>query len=309
MKLAIVAADYSPGEADALRRDMGMWRAEGRIEKHYERMISAMLAKGIEREFAERIFNQIRGFASYGFPESHAASFALICYATSYLRCHYPAEFTCSLLNSPSRWASTSPRPSSRTPSTTASRFAPSTFCGAAGIARSSGCRMATTRCVWGFATSKGCARTTGTSHRVGARASASSTRSRMSCAAPGSARGCWRRWPSRGRSSRWRSPPRCDLEGQRLRAHPRAASGARGGRADAHVRRPERLRDRLLGLPHQLPQPARPPAGPDARTIDRQGAAQRRKSPRPAARQPRQLRRHGHLPTAARAPLRARSS
>jgi error-prone DNA polymerase len=100
MQLAVVAADYSPGEADALRRDMGMWRAKGRIEKHYERMISAMLAKGIEQEFAERIFNQIRGFASYGFPESHAASFALICYATSYLRCHYPAEFTCSLLNS-----------------------------------------------------------------------------------------------------------------------------------------------------------------------------------------------------------------
>ncbi|MGM0558563.1 MAG: error-prone DNA polymerase [Myxococcota bacterium] len=99
MKLAIVAADYSPGEADALRRDMGMWRAEGRIEKHHDRMITAMLAKGIEREFAERIFNQIRGFASYGFPESHAASFALICYATSFLRCHYPAEFTCSLLN------------------------------------------------------------------------------------------------------------------------------------------------------------------------------------------------------------------
>lgn len=99
MKLAMVAADYTPGEADQLRRDMGAWRRSGRIESHRERLVSRMTAKGIEPEFAIRVFEQIRGFGEYGFPESHAASFALISYATAYLRCHYPAEFTCGLLN------------------------------------------------------------------------------------------------------------------------------------------------------------------------------------------------------------------
>ncbi|HEX7839966.1 MAG TPA: error-prone DNA polymerase, partial [Kofleriaceae bacterium] len=99
MKLAIVAADYTPGEADQLRRDMAAWRSSGRIEKHRERLVGRMEQKGIAREFAERVFEQIRGFGEYGFPESHAASFALIAYATSWLRKHYPAEFTCALLN------------------------------------------------------------------------------------------------------------------------------------------------------------------------------------------------------------------
>ncbi|MDX9723629.1 MAG: error-prone DNA polymerase, partial [Myxococcota bacterium] len=99
MRLAVVAADYSPGEADQLRRDMAAWRAQGKIERHRDRLISRMCAKGIERHFAERVFEQIRGFGEYGFPESHAASFALISYAHSYLRCHYPAEFCCALLN------------------------------------------------------------------------------------------------------------------------------------------------------------------------------------------------------------------
>ncbi|HYB99114.1 MAG TPA: error-prone DNA polymerase [Candidatus Limnocylindrales bacterium] len=99
MKLAIVAADYTPGEADRLRRDMAAWRRTGRIEKHRDRLITRMTAKGIRREFAERVFEQIRGFGEYGFPESHAASFALIAYATAWLRCHYPVEFTCALLN------------------------------------------------------------------------------------------------------------------------------------------------------------------------------------------------------------------
>src|SRR4051795_11799964 len=99
MKLAMVAADYTPGEADQLRRDMAAWRRTGRIEKHRERLIARMTAKGIRQEFAERVFEQIRGFGEYGFPESHAASFALIAYATAWLKCHYPAEFTCALLN------------------------------------------------------------------------------------------------------------------------------------------------------------------------------------------------------------------
>ena len=99
MRLAIVAADYTPGEADQLRRDMAAWRRMGRIERHRQRLISRMQAKGITPAFAERVFTQIRGFGEYGFPESHGASFALIAYATAWVKCHYPAEFTCALLN------------------------------------------------------------------------------------------------------------------------------------------------------------------------------------------------------------------
>ena len=99
MQLAMVAADYTPGEADQLRRDMAAWRSSGRIERHRERLVGRMTAKGIAPEFAERVFGQIRGFGEYGFPESHAASFALIAYATSWLRCRYPDVFTCALLN------------------------------------------------------------------------------------------------------------------------------------------------------------------------------------------------------------------
>lgn len=99
MKLAVVAADYTPGEADQLRRDMAAWRSEGKIEKHRDRLITRMVARGIEQQFAERVFAQIRGFGEYGFPESHAASFALISYATSWLRCHHLEVFTCALLN------------------------------------------------------------------------------------------------------------------------------------------------------------------------------------------------------------------
>lgn len=99
MRLAVVAADYTPGEADQLRRDMAAWHRTGRMERHRERLISRMQAKGIAPQFAERVFEQIRGFGEYGFPESHAASFALIAYATAWLKCHYPAEFTCALLN------------------------------------------------------------------------------------------------------------------------------------------------------------------------------------------------------------------
>jgi len=99
IRLAMVAADYTPGEADQLRRDMAAWRKTGRIERHRERLVRRMMEKGIAREFAERVFEQIRGFGEYGFPESHAASFALIAYASAWLKCHYPDVFACSLLN------------------------------------------------------------------------------------------------------------------------------------------------------------------------------------------------------------------
>ena len=99
IKLAMVAADYLPGEADQLRRDMAAWRRTDRLERHRGKLVSRMIAKGIEPEFAEQVFDQIRGFGEYGFPESHSASFALIAYVASFLKCHYPAEFACSLLN------------------------------------------------------------------------------------------------------------------------------------------------------------------------------------------------------------------
>lgn len=99
MKLAVVAADYTPGEADRLRRDMAAWKLHGKLERHRDKLITRMVAKGIEPEFAERVWSQIKGFGEYGFPESHAASFALISYATSWLRCRFPAEFYCALLN------------------------------------------------------------------------------------------------------------------------------------------------------------------------------------------------------------------
>ena len=99
MRLAVVAADYTPGEADQLRRDMAAWRRVGRIDRHRDRFVSRMRAKGIDAEFADRVFEQIRGFKDYGFPESHAASFAHIAYASAWLRCHYHAAFACALLN------------------------------------------------------------------------------------------------------------------------------------------------------------------------------------------------------------------
>ncbi|HJL04729.1 MAG TPA: error-prone DNA polymerase [Polyangiaceae bacterium LLY-WYZ-15_(1-7)] len=99
MKVAVAVAGYSPGEADQLRRDMAAWKSSGKIERHRDRMIPRMIESGIAPEFAERVFSQIRGFGEYGFPESHAASFALLAYVTAWLRCHHPAAFVCALLN------------------------------------------------------------------------------------------------------------------------------------------------------------------------------------------------------------------
>jgi error-prone DNA polymerase len=99
MKLAIIAADYTPGEADQLRRDMAAWRRSGNMDKHGRKIIRRMVAKGIKRQFAEAVFEQIKGFGEYGFPESHAASFALIAYSTAWMKAHYPAVFACGLLN------------------------------------------------------------------------------------------------------------------------------------------------------------------------------------------------------------------
>ena len=100
MHIAIVAAGFSPSEADALRRAMATFRKSGQIHAFRTKMVEGMVARGYERGFAERCFSQIEGFGEYGFPESHAASFALLAYISAWLKCHYPAAFACALLNS-----------------------------------------------------------------------------------------------------------------------------------------------------------------------------------------------------------------
>jgi error-prone DNA polymerase len=100
MRLAVVAAGFTPGEADQLRRAMGAWRKQGVIDRFQRKLIDGMRVNGYSDEFAERLFNQIRGFGEYGFPESHAASFALLVYVSAWLKCHHPAAFTAALLNS-----------------------------------------------------------------------------------------------------------------------------------------------------------------------------------------------------------------
>jgi error-prone DNA polymerase len=100
MQLAIVAADFTAGEADKLRRAMAAWKHRGGLEPFEEKLKSRMRAKGYSEEFANRIFQQILGFGEYGFPESHAASFALLAYVSAWLKHHEPAAFCCALLNS-----------------------------------------------------------------------------------------------------------------------------------------------------------------------------------------------------------------
>jgi error-prone DNA polymerase len=100
MQLAVVAAGFTPGEADRLRRAMAAWKRRGGLGPFEEKLISGMRARGYAEEFARQIFKQILGFGEYGFPESHAASFALLVYVSCWLKRHEPAAFTCALLNS-----------------------------------------------------------------------------------------------------------------------------------------------------------------------------------------------------------------
>ena len=100
MRLAVVAAGFTPGEADQLRRAMAAWRRPGVIDRFRLKLIEGMAANGLTGHFAEQVFRQIRSFGEYGFPESHAASFALLVYASCYLKRHYPAAFCAALLNS-----------------------------------------------------------------------------------------------------------------------------------------------------------------------------------------------------------------
>jgi error-prone DNA polymerase len=100
MQLAVIAAGFTNGEADRLRRSMAAWKKEGDITPWRERLIEGMVAREYSEEFAERIYKQVCGFGEYGFPESHAYSFALLAYASSWLKCHEPAAFLAALLNS-----------------------------------------------------------------------------------------------------------------------------------------------------------------------------------------------------------------
>ena len=100
MKLAIVAANFTPAEANKLRRAMATFRNVGTIHEFEGKMIDGMTARGYPRDFAQRCYDQIKGFGSYGFPESHALSFARLVYVSAWIKCHHPAVFTCALLNS-----------------------------------------------------------------------------------------------------------------------------------------------------------------------------------------------------------------
>ncbi|MEX0611894.1 MAG: hypothetical protein WD229_07220, partial [Pirellulales bacterium] len=100
MRLAVVAAGFTPGEADQLRRAMAAWRRPGLIEQFRKKLLDGMRANQLPEEFAQRVYQQIEGFGEYGFPESHAASFALLVYASAWLKHHYPAAFAAALINS-----------------------------------------------------------------------------------------------------------------------------------------------------------------------------------------------------------------
>ena len=100
MKIAIVAAGFTPDEANGLRRAMATFRNAGTIHRYESKMVEGMVKRGYDRDFATRCYNQIKGFGSYGFPESHAQSFAKLVYVSAWLKCHHPVVFTCALLNS-----------------------------------------------------------------------------------------------------------------------------------------------------------------------------------------------------------------
>ncbi|BHO55593.1 MULTISPECIES: error-prone DNA polymerase [Burkholderia] len=100
MQIAMIAAGFTPGEADELRRAMAAWKRKGNLEKYHSKIVDGMRERDYPPDFAEQIFEQIKGFGDYGFPESHAASFAKLAYASSWLKCHEPAIFLAALLNS-----------------------------------------------------------------------------------------------------------------------------------------------------------------------------------------------------------------
>jgi error-prone DNA polymerase len=100
MQISMIAAGFTPGEADGLRRAMAAWKRKGGLDRYYDKLVNGMTSRGYTSEFAESIYKQIHGFSEYGFPESHAASFALLVYASCWIKHHHPAEFLAAMLNS-----------------------------------------------------------------------------------------------------------------------------------------------------------------------------------------------------------------
>ena len=321
MRLAVVAADYTPGEADQLRRDMAAWRRSGRIERHRERLISRMEAKGIGKEFATQVFEQIRGFGDYGFPESHAASFALVAYASSWLKRHYPAAFACALLNAQPMGF-----------------YAPATI---VDDARRHGVRVLPVdvrHSDWDCTLEKGgwrapCpCRTDRHALRERAQGSGLAAHRQRPARRPVPVRDRFRlphraapgrpRPPCRSRRALLTQSPaapsplagpggsrgrgRCDTRTTKTRSKdagtPRGREGRpapRNPRGAGAVRAAERSRVHRVGLPDHRPQPPWPSADPSAPATRRPGASRRRRRAANAPRQPCGLRRHRHLPPA----------
>ena len=126
MQIAMAAANFSGGEADSLRRSMAAWKRKGGVQHFYDRLVGAMVANGYTQEFADGLFKQIEGFGEYGFPESHAASFALLVYVSCWLKRHEPACFLAAMLTA-SRWVFMAPANSCKTRAATLSRSCHST--------------------------------------------------------------------------------------------------------------------------------------------------------------------------------------
>ena len=99
MSIAIRCAGFTPTEADQLRRAMATFKMTGGVARFHEKFVTGMISNGYPEDFAQQCFKQVEGFGSYGFPESHAASFALLAYASSWLKCHHPDAFLCAMLN------------------------------------------------------------------------------------------------------------------------------------------------------------------------------------------------------------------
>jgi error-prone DNA polymerase len=135
MQIAIDAAKFTPDEADGLRRAMATFRHNGTVHRFEGKFINGMVRRGYERAFAERCFDQIKGFGEYGFPESHAASFALLVYASSWIKCQYPDVFCAAILNS-QPMGFYQPAQLVRDARAHASKSAPPTSISAIGIAR-----------------------------------------------------------------------------------------------------------------------------------------------------------------------------
>ena len=195
MQIAIVGAGFTPEEADRLRRALATFKKTGTIHTFRERFLAGMAANGYRRDFAERCFSQIEGFGDYGFPESHAASFALLVYASAWLKCHHPAVFACALLNT-QPMGFYAPAQIVRDAREHGVVVRPvcvnaSYWDSSAGARR----RAAGWRCGSGSARSRGCARTTRPGSRRRAATATPTSRAVWRRAGRGAAR-CWRRWP-----------------------------------------------------------------------------------------------------------------